>query len=328
METYFCETKIIGDAGYLDNDIISYSHEWFTSQIETLFYGDPFESQQTLSEVRIFYDHASLKLRACLDSFFETEGDRIRQLALMHWRLFVDFDAAVDHQELLQYENDMLDVVTLSVSDSLANLVFLIQHDIVRPQYYNRFGHSLSFLAFQHGAIEAFQYLVSRMSPIHLLAPASVADTEDGRSILQLATLGPHMFSVCWSKIEEMPLNLRGVLSLEDVWNLCRFASVYLAGRMQIRGIDIADAAYRDPSLWLEIILYHKCPGPLFDWLYSNGCPPPEDFLQVYAARCYRFQAASWLSGFKGQRLPIGDGGADILPAERLMGIPDGQREQ
>ncbi|KAJ5569036.1 hypothetical protein N7450_011522 [Penicillium hetheringtonii] len=201
----------------------------------------------------------------------------------------------------------MLDVVTLSVSDSLADLVFLIQHDIVRPHYYNRFGHSLSFLAFQQGAIEAFQYLVPRMSPIHLLAPASIADTEDGRSILQLATLGPHMFSVCWSKIEEMPLNLRGVLSLEDVWNLCRFASVYLASRMQMRGIDIADAVQRDPSLWLEMILYHKCPGPLFDWLYSNGCPPPEVF-QVYASRFYRFEAAYRLSGFKGRRLPVGDG--------------------
>lgn len=307
MEKSFCETKPFCDREYPfnENDNISYSHEWFTSQIPTLFHRDPLESQQVLSQLRIFDDQASPELRESLDLLLERVGDRIRQLALTHCGLFGDFDTAVDHQELLQYEEETPDVVSRSVSESIDNLVFMIQHDIIRPQYYNSFGHSLLFLAFQRGAIEAIVFMVSRLSPIHLLAPASIADTEDQRSILQLATLGADMFSACWVKLEKLPLNLRQALYVEDVRNLCRFVSVYLANRMQSRGINIAYVVYHDPKLWMEIILHHACPESLFDWLYSNGCPPPEDLVQSYAAISDRWEVTHWFLGFEGQRLSI-----------------------
>lgn len=300
------------------------SYEWFMSQINCLFCSSTSNSKQALHHILEFYEQANPDLRFGLDVFLQS--DWARKSALADWKLFTDFDQAVDSQECLQSEHEHPDVASCCIYESPDAFHFLIRQGIIRSCYYNSFGHSLFLLAFQVNAIETIRYMVSTMSPLHLLAPASVAEMWDGRSILQLAATNSDVFGICWEKVDQMPLDLGEILQEREIRGICRFASMGLASRMYQRGIDLADVVNEDSSLWLEMIRYHLEPTSLFDWLLMNNCLPPQDyllfhpdpdsalnwllannfpllysghgqeFLREFAIHCGRLDAAHWLS--------------------------------
>jgi hypothetical protein len=301
-----------------------YSHEWFMSKITCLFCSDTSNSKQALDDLQKFYKQADPDLRFELENLLQS--DWARRSALTHWKLFPDFDQAVESQDCLQIEHEHPDVASRCVSKSPDSFHFLIRQGIIRPCYYNSFGHSLFLLAFKKNAIETMKYMISTMSPIHLLAPASVAEEWDGSSILQLAATNSVVFGMCWDKVDQMPLDLGEILQEREIRSICRSASMGIASRMYRRGMDLADVVKRDPFLWLDIILYHADPTSLFDWLWMNNCLPPQDFLlchpdpdstldwllansfplpypghgqeflRKFAIRCGRLDAAHWLS--------------------------------
>lgn len=269
----------------------SSSYEWFTSKTASLFCSDISKAQQTLHQIRNFYDQVNPDLRDDLDIFFQS--DWVRKSALKHWGLFIDCDNV--NQDVLQSEHEYPDVASWSAHDSLDNLEFLFRQGIILPCYYNSFGHSFFFLAFQKNAVQTIRYILSTMSPIQLLAPASLAQNSDARTIIQLATAYSDVFSICWEKVEEMPLDFREVLQLKEIRNICRFASTDLAGRMYVKDIDLAEAVESDPFLWLEIIQYHPHPASFFGWLSDNKCWPPQDFLRAFAYHYGSREAEHWL---------------------------------
>jgi hypothetical protein len=306
----------------IDNGARSYG--WFMSQIDCLFCSDTSKSKQALHHILRYYEQADSDLRSGLDIFLQS--DWARRSALACWKLFPDFDQVVDSQECLQSEHAHPDVASCCVYESPGAFHFLVRQGIIRSCYYNRFGHSLFLLAFQKNAIETIGYMISTMSPLHLLAPASVAEMWDGRSILQLAATNSVVFGMCWGKIDRMPLDLGEILQEDEIRSICRFASMSLASRLYHRGIDLADVVKKDSSLWLEMIRYHLEPTSLLDWLLMNNCLPPQDFLlfhpepdsaldwllannfpipypghgqeflRRFAIHCGRLDAAHWLS--------------------------------
>jgi hypothetical protein len=253
------------------------SYGWFMSQIDCLFCSDTLKSKQALHHILRYYEQADPDLRFEWDNFLQS--DWTRRSALAHWKLFSDFDQTVESQDCLQSEHEHPDVASCCVYESPDSFHFLIRQGIIRPCYYNSFGHSLFLLAFQKSAIETINYMISTMSPMDLLAPASVAEMWDGRSIIQLAATNSVVFGICWEKIDQMLLDLGEILQEREIREICRFASMGLASRLYQRGIDLADAVKKDSSLWLEIIMYHVDPTSFFDWLFTKNCLPPQDFL-------------------------------------------------
>ncbi|KAJ6001124.1 hypothetical protein N7481_001533 [Penicillium waksmanii] len=254
-----------------------YSYEWFMSKITCLFCSDTSNSKQALDEIQKFYKQADPYLRFELENLLQS--DWARRSALAHCKLFPDFDEAVESQDCLQIEHEHPDVASRCVSGSPDSFHFLIRQGIIRSCYYNSFGHSLVLLAFKKNAIETVKSMISTISPIDLLAPASVAEEWDGSSILQLAATDSVVFWMCWDKVDQIPLDLGEILQEREIRKICRFASMNLASRMYQRGIDLSDVVDKDSSLWLEIILYHADAALLFDWLFTNNCQPPQDFL-------------------------------------------------
>ncbi|KAJ5413775.1 hypothetical protein N7509_000402 [Penicillium cosmopolitanum] len=253
------------------------SYGWLMSQVDCLFCSDTFKSKQALHHILRHYEKADPDLRFGLDIFLQS--DWARKSAIAHWKLFTDFDQVVDSQECLQSEHEYPDVASCCAYESPGAFHFLIRQGIIRSCYYNSFGHSLFLLAFQENVIETIGYMISTMSPFHLLAPASVAEMWDGRSILQLAATNSVVFGMCWEKIDQMPLDLKETLQEREIRSICQFASMGLASSLYRRGIDLADVVKKDSSLWLEMIRYHLEPTSLFDWLLMNNCLPPQDFL-------------------------------------------------
>jgi hypothetical protein len=288
----------------IDNE--SHNYESFVSRFNCVFCPDTFKSKQALLHILKIYEQADTDLRFDLDTFLQS--DWVRKSALAHWELFPDFDQVVDSQEYLQSEHEHPDVASCCVYESPDALHFLVRQGIIRSCYYNSFGHSLFLLAFQENAIETIGYMISTMSPFHLLAPASVAEMWDGRSILQLAATNSVVFGMCWEKIDQMPLDLRETLQEREIRSICRFASMILASRLYQRGIDLADMVKKDSSLWLEMIRYHLEPTSLFDWLVINNCLPPQDFLLFHPAD----SALDWLLA-NNFPLPYPGNGQDFL---------------
>jgi hypothetical protein len=300
------------------------SYGWLEPHIDCLFCSDTFTSKQALYHILGYYEQADPDARFDLDVFFQS--DWARRSAVARWNLLPDFDQVVDDQECLQSEQEHPDVASCCAYESPGAFQFLIRQGIIRPCYYNSFGHSLFFLAFQANAIETTKYMISAMSPIHLIAPASVAEMWDGRSILQLAATNAVVFCICWEKVDQMQLDLEGILQEDELRSICRFASMGLASRLYQRGINLADVVKKDSSLWLDMIRYHSELTSLFDWLWMNNCLPPQDFLlfhpdpdsvldwllannfpfpyaghgqqflREFAIHCGRLDAAHWLS--------------------------------
>ncbi|KAJ5974823.1 hypothetical protein N7481_008530 [Penicillium waksmanii] len=214
------------------------SYRCFMSQIDCLFCSDTFKSKQALHHILRYYEKADPDLRFGLDIFLQS--DWARKSAIAHWKLFTDFDQVVDSQECLQSEHEHPDVASCCIYESPGAFHFLVRQGIIRSCYYNSFGHSLFLLAFEESAIETIGYMISTMSPIHLLAPASVAEMWDGRLILQLAATNSVVFCICWEKVDQMPLDLGEILQDDEIRSICRFASMGLASRLYRRGIAIS----------------------------------------------------------------------------------------
>ncbi|KAJ6126422.1 hypothetical protein N7523_002034 [Penicillium sp. IBT 18751x] len=144
------------------------------------------------------------------------------------------------------------------------------------------------------------RYLVSQLSPMHLLGLASIAKPRGQKTILQLAAGQPDIFSACLFNLEEWKLDLRGALDPESFCIICRYATADLADRMYMTGINIARAVQNDASIWLEIILHHPDPASLLDWLWEKKCLPPlfgnsQHSLLEVATQHDRLEAARWL---------------------------------
>ncbi|KAJ5330561.1 hypothetical protein N7476_000344 [Penicillium atrosanguineum] len=281
------DQKISTDAGSLD-------FEWLTC----LFASDTNGAHDALHGLQEIYHQATPDFREAVHLFFQTES--VHQLVVHQWRLFSDCEDAVDHQDELQHERELPDVASWCAHNCRDCFCFLLDQGAIRPWYFNSFGHSQFFLVFQATEIPTAHYLISQLSPKHLLAPASIAEAQGQRTILQLAAGQPALFSACFSRLEEWILDLREVLDHQSFFMICRYASARLAGRMYMKGIDIAQAVQDNASLWLGIILHHPDPASLLDWLRKKGCLPPcfgqnQHSLLEVATQHDRLEAAQWL---------------------------------
>ena len=263
-----------------------------------LFAFDTNEAHKALHELQQSYHRATPGFRTAVDLFFHTEF--VRQLLVHEWRLFADCKDAINHQDDLQHEFEFPDIASWCAHSCRGCFYFLLQQSAIRPWYLNSFGHSLFFLAFQAKDISTMRYLVSYLSPVHILGPASIAKTQGQKTILQLAAGQPDIFSACLFRLEESMLDLGGALDHESFCIICRYATAHLADRMYVKGINIAYAVQNDTSMWLEVILQHPDPASLLDWLWGKDCRPPlfchdQRSLIEVATQHDRLKAAQWL---------------------------------
>lgn len=257
----------------ISTDFDRLDFEWLTSKYTCLFGSETNKAHEALHELQRFYHQGTPSFRTAIDLFFQTEF--VQQLAFHQWRLFADCEHAVGHQDELQRELEFPDIASWCARNCRDCFHFLLQQGAIRPWYFNSFGDSLFILAFQATDIPTMRYLVSQLGPMHLLAPASIAEAQGQRTILQLAAGHPDLFSICLFRLEEWMLDLRGALDSESFCIICRYATAHLADRMYMKGINIAHAVQNDASMWLEIILHHPNPALLLDWLWGKGCLPP-----------------------------------------------------
>ncbi|KAJ6105256.1 hypothetical protein N7523_010066 [Penicillium sp. IBT 18751x] len=272
--------------------------QWLTAKYTCLFGPDKKEAHEALHELQQSYHQATPDFRTAVNLFFQTGF--VHQLVCHEWRLFADCKDAIDHQDELQHELEFPDIASWCAHSCRGCFDFLLQQRAIRPWYFNSFGHSLFILAFQATDISTMRYLVSQLSPMHLLGPASIAKTRGQKTILQWAASQPDIFSACLFRLEECRLDLRGALDPESFYIICRYATADLADRMYMKGINIAHAVQNDASMWLEIILHHPDPASLLDWLWEKECLPPlfdnnQHSLLEVATQHDRLEAARWL---------------------------------
>jgi hypothetical protein len=281
-----------GQGNSTDPDSLNFG--WLTC----LFASDGNGAHDVLHRLQQFYPQTTTDVREAIHLFFQSGS--VYQLVVHQWRMFADCEDAVDHQNELQHEFEHPDLASWCAHNCPHCFRFLVHLGAIRPWYFNSFGHSLFLLAFQATDIPTMHWLVSQLGPKHLLAPASIAEAQGQRTILQLAAGQPDLFSACLVKLEEWILDLREVLDPQSFCMICQYASAHLADRMYMKGIDIAQAVQDDASLWLEILLHHADPASLLDWLWEHDCLPPlfghnQHSLLEVATQHNCLKAAQWL---------------------------------